>query len=142
MPAICASHTFGAHRDWTVLGRVLRLPEVNYRCLRTPIWELEPGRSTRGTAAFMVEPLLQAPAPLFLLPKKVIDGAGEMAQCSRSLSPFPEDLGSIPRTHRRLIIICNSNPQGSDTFFWHPLEPGTHMVTDIHFSNLCKTQRT
>lgn len=53
--------------------------------------------------------------------------AREMAQWLRVLV-LAENWLSTPSTTRRLTIICNASPRGSDTWFWTPRAPGTHKV--------------
>jgi hypothetical protein len=50
-------------------------------------------------------------------------GDGRMAQWSHLLL-FPEDLGSIPRTH---MAARNSSFRRSDTLFWSLWAPATHV---------------
>lgn len=40
---------------------------------------------------------------------KNITEAGEKAEVLRTLAPFPEDPGSIPRTTWQFAVVCNSS---------------------------------
>jgi len=42
----------------------------------------------------------------------------------KSLGALPEDLGSVPRTHR----VAAHSSKGSNDLSQHPQSPGTHMV--------------
>lgn len=58
-------------------------------------------------------------------------GAGEMAEGLRALSALAENLGSRLSIHMA-VIVCNSNPKGSNTHkFWPLLTPRTYTQTKI-----------